>query len=127
MENKKIVVALGRNAFGNTFPKQQERVKKAAKAIADLVKNKRIDGITALRDESDREGMRVVIELRHDVNPSIMLNKLFKHTELQSSFGIIMLALVKNEPKVLSLDKMLHYYLEHQEEVVTRRTQYDLG
>ena len=100
---------------------------KLIEKIADLVKNKRIDGITALRDESDREGMRVVRELRHDVNPSIMLNKLFKHTELQSSFGIIMLALVKNEPKLLSLDKMLHYYLEHQEKVVTRRTQYDLG
>jgi len=95
--------------------------------IAELTKSKRLDGITALRDESDREGMRVVIELRHDINPQVMLNKLYKHTELQSSFGIIMLALYKNEPKILSLNDMLKYYIEHQEDVVTRRTKYDLG
>ena len=95
--------------------------------IAELVKLKKLDGITALRDESDREGMRVVIELRNDVNPNIMLNKLYKHTQMQDSFGIIMLALVNNQPKVLSLTEMLKHYIKHQEEVVTRRTQYDLN
>ena len=95
--------------------------------IAELVKLKKLDGITALRDESDREGMRVVIELRNDVNPNIMLNKLYKHTQMQDSFGIIMLALVNNEPKVLSLTEMLKHYIAHQEEVVTRRTKYDLN
>ncbi len=95
--------------------------------IAELVKLKKLDGITALRDESDREGMRIVIELRHDINPNVMLNKLYKHTQLQDSFGIIMLSLVNNEPKILSLTEMLHYYIEHQEEVVTRRTRYDLN
>lgn len=95
--------------------------------IAELVKLKKLDGITALRDESDREGMRVVIELRSDVNPNIMLNKLYKHTQMQDSFGIIMLALVNNEPKVLGLVDMLKYYIKHQEEVVTRRTKYDLN
>ncbi|MCR5670267.1 MAG: DNA gyrase subunit A [Butyrivibrio sp.] len=95
--------------------------------IAELVKLKKLDGITALRDESDREGMRVVIELRSDVNPNIMLNKLYKHTQMQDSFGIIMLALVNNEPKVLSITEMLKHYIKHQEEVVTRRTKYDLN
>ncbi|SFC84887.1 DNA gyrase subunit A [Butyrivibrio sp. YAB3001] len=95
--------------------------------IAELVKLKKLDGITALRDESDREGMRVVIELRNDVNPNIMLNKLYKHTQMQDSFGIIMLALVNNEPKVLSITEMLKHYIKHQEEVVTRRTKYDLN
>ncbi len=95
--------------------------------IAELVKLKKLDGITALRDESDREGMRVVIELRNDVNPNIMLNKLYKHTQMQDSFGIIMLALVNNEPKVLSITEMLKHYIAHQEEVVTRRTKYDLN
>ena len=95
--------------------------------IAELVKLKKLDGITALRDESDREGMRVVIELRNDVNPNIMLNKLYKHTQMQDSFGIIMLALVNNEPKILSITDMLKHYIAHQEEVVTRRTKYDLN
>ena len=95
--------------------------------IAELVKEKKIDGITDLRDESDREGMRVVIELRRDVNANIILNQLYKHTQLQDTFGIINLALVNNEPKVMSLLDMLKYYLKHQEEVVTRRTQYDLN
>ncbi len=95
--------------------------------IADLVKEKKLDGITALRDESDREGMRIVIELRRDVNANVMLNKLYKHTQLQDSFGIIMLALVNNEPKVLTLTEMLTHYIKHQEDVVTRRTQYDLN
>ncbi len=95
--------------------------------IADLVKNKKIEGITDLRDESDREGMRVVIELRHDANPNIVLNHLYKHTQLQDTFGITMLALVNNQPKVMNLLDILLYYLRHQEDVVTRRTQYDLN
>ena len=94
--------------------------------IAELHKTKKIDGITELRDESDREGMRIVIELRRDVNANILLNQLFKHTQLQDTFGVIMLALVDNEPKVMNLLQMLEFYLKHQEEVVTRRTQYDL-
>ena len=95
--------------------------------IAELVRDKKIDGITGLRDESDREGMRIVIELRHDVNPNVMLNHLFKHTQLQDTFGVIMLALVGNEPKVMNLGEILNYYIEHQEDVVTRRTKYDLN
>ena len=95
--------------------------------IAELHKSKKIDGITELRDESDREGMRIVIELRRDVNANVLLNQLFKHTQLQDTFGVIMLALVNNEPKVMSLLEMLEHYLKHQEEVVTRRTQYDLN
>lgn len=95
--------------------------------IADLVKEKKIDGITELRDESDRSGMRIVIELRRDVNANVLLNQLYKHTQLQDTFGVIMLALVKNEPKVLNLYDMLKYYLEHQKDVVRRRTQYDLN
>ena len=95
--------------------------------IADLVKDKRIDGITELRDESDRTGMRICIELRRDVNANVLLNQLYKHTQLQDTFGVIMLALVNNEPKVLNLKEMLVHYLSHQEEVVTRRTRYDLN
>ncbi len=95
--------------------------------IAELVRDKKIDGITELRDESNREGMRIVIELRRDANPTVLLNQLFKHTQLQDTFGVIMLALVNNEPKILNLLQMLDYYLKHQEEVVTRRTQYDLN
>ncbi len=95
--------------------------------IAGLVREKTIDGITDLRDESDRTGMRVVIELRRDVNPNIILNQLYKHTPLQQSFGVIMLVLVNNQPKILSLRQILEYYLEHQRDVVTRRTQYDLA
>ena len=95
--------------------------------IAELVKTKRIEGITDLRDESDREGMRIVIELRHDANPNIVLNRLFKHTQMQDTFGITMLALVNNEPKVMNLLDMLMHYLRHQEDVVTRRTRYDLN
>ena len=95
--------------------------------IAELVKDKKLDGITDLRDETNREGMRVVIELRKDVNPNIMLNNLFKHTQLQDTFGVIMLALVNNEPKVLNILEMLEHYLDHQKEVVTRRTKYDLN
>ncbi len=100
---------------------------KLVEKIAELVKDKRVEGITDLRDESDRSGMRVVIELRRDVNANIILNQLLKHTELQTSFGVIMLALVNNEPRILNLLDMLKYYLKHQEEVVTRRTKYDLN
>ena len=95
--------------------------------IAELVKLKKIDGITDLRDESDREGMRIVIELRRDVNANIVLNHLFKHTQMQDTFGIIMLALVNNENKVLNILDMLKAYIAHQEDVVTRRTKYDLN
>ena len=95
--------------------------------IAELVKEKRVDGITDLRDESDRSGMRIVIELRRDVNANVVLNQLLKHTQLQDTFGVIMLALVNNEPKVLNLLQMLNYYLDHQKDVVTRRTRYDLN
>ena len=95
--------------------------------IAELVKLKKIDGITDIRDESNREGVRVVIELRRDANANVILNQLFKHTQLQDTFGVIMLALVNNEPKVMNLLDMLTYYLKHQEEVVTRRTKYDLN
>jgi DNA gyrase subunit A len=95
--------------------------------MAELAKEKKIDGITDLRDESDRSGMRIVIELRRDVNANVILNQLLKHTQLQDTFGVIMLALVNNEPRVLNLMQMLKLYLEHQKEVVTRRTQYDLN
>lgn len=95
--------------------------------IAELVKLKKIDGITDLRDESDRDGMRIVIELRRDANANVIMNQLYKHTQMQDTFGIIMLALVNNEPKVMNLLDMLTYYLAHQEEVVTRRTQYELN
>ena len=95
--------------------------------IAELVRDKKIDGITDLRDESDRQGMRICIELRRDVNPNVVLNLLYKHTQLQDTFGVIMLALVDNQPKVLNLYEMLNYYLIQQEEVVTRRTKYDLN
>ncbi|WP_113672976.1 DNA gyrase subunit A [Vallitalea guaymasensis] len=94
--------------------------------IAELVKLKKIEGISDLRDESDRKGMRVVIELKRDANANVILNQLYKHTQLQDTFGINMLALVKNEPKILNLKQMLVYYLEHQKEVVTRRTKYEL-
>lgn len=95
-------------------------------SIADLVREKRIDGITDLRDESDRNGMRIVIELRRDVNPNVVLNNLYKHTALQSNFGVNMLALVNKEPKTMNIKEMLYYYLEHQKEVIRRRTEYDL-
>ena len=95
--------------------------------IAELVKLKKIDGITDIRDESNREGVRVVIELRKDANANVILNQLYKHTQLQDTFGVINLALVNNEPKVMTLLEMLQYYLKHQEDVVTRRTKYDLN
>ena len=95
--------------------------------IAELVREKKIDGITALEDQSNREGMRICIELRRDVNANVILNQLYKHTQLQDTFGVIMLALVDNEPKVLNILDMLKHYLKHQEEVITRRTQYELN
>ena len=95
--------------------------------IAEMVRDKKIDGITDLRDESSREGMRICIELRRDVNPNVVLNQLYKHTQLQDTFGVIMLALVDNQPRVMNLNEMLGYYLKHQEEVVTRRTKYELN
>ncbi|SMO93723.1 DNA gyrase subunit A [Melghirimyces algeriensis] len=99
---------------------------KLVEKIAELVRDKKIDGITDLRDESDRNGMRVVIELRRDVNPKVLLNNLYKHTNLQTSFGVNMLALVDGKPLVLNLKQVLHHYLEHQVEVIRRRTQHDL-
>ena len=95
--------------------------------IAELVRDKKIDGITELSDQSSREGMRVCIELRRDANANVILNQLYKHTQLQDTFGVIMLALVNNEPKVMNLLDMLNHYLDHQEEVVTRRTKYELN
>ena len=95
--------------------------------IAELVKDKKVDGITDLRDESNREGLRICIELRRDVNANVIMNRLLKHTQLQDTFGVIMLALVNNEPRILNLQQILEYYLKHQEDVVTRRTKYDLN
>ena len=100
---------------------------KLIEKISELHRDKKVDGITDLRDETSREGMRVCIELRRDVNPNVVLNQLYKHTQLQDTFGVIMLALVNNEPVVMNLLQMLKYYLKHQEEVVTRRTKYDLN
>lgn len=94
--------------------------------IAQLVRDKQIEGITALNDESDRGGMRIVIDLRRDANANVILNQLYKHTQLQDSFGVIMLALVDGKPKILNLKEVLHYYIAHQEDVITRRTRYDL-
>lgn len=108
------------------LPYQVNKAKLVEK-IAELVRDKKIEGITDLRDESDRNGMRVVIELRRDVNPRIILNNLYKHTTLQTSFGVNMLALVKGQPQVLNLKQMLSHYLDHQIEVITRRTQFDLN
>ena len=94
--------------------------------IADLVRDKQIEGITDLRDESDRNGMSIVIELRRDANADVVLNQLYKHTSLQETFGVIMLALVDGQPQVLNLKEVLHYYIKHQEDVITRRTRYEL-
>ena len=96
-------------------------------SMADLVKNKKVEGITAIRDESSREGMRIVIELKKDTNPNVILNRLYKHTALQSSFSMIMLALVNGEPKILNLYQILDEYLKHQKVVITRRTKFDLN
>lgn len=95
--------------------------------IAEYVRDKKIEGISDLRDESDREGMRIVIELKRDSNPKVVLNNLYKHTQLQTTFGVINLALVNGEPKVLNLREMIYYYLEYQKEIIVRRTKYDLN
>ena len=108
------------------IPYQQNKARLIEK-IADLTREKKLDGITDLRDESDRTGMRIVIELRRDVKPQVVLNNLFKHTGLQSSFGVITLALVDGQPKVLNLREVIRLYLEHQREVIRRRTQFDLN
>lgn len=107
------------------LPYQVNKAKLVEK-IADLVKDKKVVGISDLRDESDRKGMRVVVELKRDANPNVILNQLYKHTQLQDSFGINMLALVNKEPQILNIKQMLEYYLEHQKDVVTRRTKYEL-
>ena len=107
------------------IPYQVNKAKLVEK-IAELVHEKKVDGISDLRDESSRSGMRIVIELKKDVNANVVLNNLYKHTQLQDTFGVIMIALVDGEPKVLNLRQMIYYYLEHQKEVVTRRTQFDL-
>ncbi len=117
----------GKNRIIVTELPYQVNKARLVEQIAGLVREKTIDGITDLRDESDRKGMHVVIELRRDVNPNIILNQLYKHTPLQQSFGVIMLVLVNNQPKVLSLRQILEYYLEHQRDVVTRRTQFELA
>ena len=100
---------------------------KLIEKIAEMVHEKTVDGISDIRDESDRNGMRIVIELKRDVNANVVLNTLYKHTQLQDTFGVIMLALVDGEPKVLSLRQVIHHYIEHQEDVIRRRTQYDLN
>ena len=107
------------------IPYQVNKAKLVEK-IAELVHEKKVDGISDLRDESSRSGMRIVIELKKDINANVVLNNLYKHTQLQDTFGVIMIALVDGEPKVLNLRQMIYYYLEHQKEVVTRRTQFDL-
>lgn len=109
----------------NEIPYQVNKSRLIEK-IADLVRDKKVEGISDLRDESDRKGMRIVIELKKDANPNIILNRLYKHTQLQDTFSIILLALVNGEPKVLSLYEMIHHYLMHQKDIVTKRTQYDL-
>ncbi|MFT9496980.1 DNA gyrase subunit A [Anaerosolibacter sp.] len=108
------------------IPYQVNKAKLIEK-IAELVRDKKIEGISDLRDESDRTGMRIVIELKRDANPNVVLNKLYKHTQMQDTFSIIMIALVNGEPKVLNLQEMIYHYLEHQKDVVTRRTKYDLA
>lgn len=107
----------------NEIPYQVNKARLVEK-IAELVKDKKIEGISDLRDESDRRGMRIVVELKKDANPNVILNLLYKHTQMQESFGVIMLALVNNEPKVLNLAQVIFYYLEHQKDVITRRTRY---
>ncbi len=114
------------NIIVREIPYQVNKSKLIEK-IHELAKNKDIDGITGVRDESDREGMRIAIELRKDANPKVILNQLYKRTQMQTTFGVINLALVNGEPKVLSLKELLYYYLEHQKEVVTRRTRFDLA
>lgn len=117
----------GKNKIVVTEIPYQVNKAKLIEKIAQLVRDKKIDGISDLRDESDREGMRIVIELKRDANPHVTLNSLYKQTQLQTTFGVIMLALVDKEPKILNLKQVLEYYLEHQKEIITRRTQFDLN
>lgn len=117
----------GKNRIVVTEIPYQVNKARLIEKIAELARDKKIDGITDLRDESDRKGMRIVIELRRDVNPQVILNQLYKNTQLQDNFGVIMLALVNGMPQVLTLKQMLNYYIDHQEIVVTRRTKYDLA
>ncbi len=114
------------NIIVNEIPYQVNKAR-LIKKIAELVKDKKIEGISDLRDESDRRGMSIVIEIRRDANPQVVLNQLYKHTQMQDSFGVIMLAIVDGEPLVLNLKQMLFYYLEHQKDVIVRRTRFDLN
>jgi DNA gyrase subunit A len=116
----------GKNRILVTEIPYQVNKARLVEKIAELVRDKTVDGITDLRDESDRKGMRIVIELRRDVNPDVVLNQLYKHTQLQDAFGIIMLALVNGHPRVLNLYEVLNYYLEHQKDVIIRRTTFEL-
>lgn len=116
----------GKNRIVITEIPYQVNKSKLIENMADLVKNKRIDGISDIRDESDRDGMRIVVELKRDANANITLNQLYKHTRMQDTFGVIMLTLVDNEPKVLNLKQMLVHYLKFQEEILTRRTKFEL-
>ncbi len=117
----------GRNAIIVTELPYQVNKARLVEKIADLVRDKKVEGIVDLRDESDREGIRVVIEVRRDVNINVLVNKLFKHTQLEDSFGINMLGLVHGQPRVLNLKQIMEYYVEHRQEVITRRTRYDLN
>ncbi len=117
----------GKNRIVVTEIPYQVNKARLIEKIAELARDKKIDGITDLRDESDRKGMRIVIELRRDVNPQVILNQLYKNTQLQDNFGVIMLALVNGMPQILTLKQMLNHYIDHQEAVVTRRTKYDLA
>jgi len=117
----------GKNRIIVTELPYQVNKARLVEKIADLVREKQIEGITALNDESDRTGMRIVVDLRRDANANVILNQLYKHTQLQDSFGVIMLALVDGKPKVLNLKQVLHYYIAHQEDVITRRTKYELA
>ena len=116
----------GKNRIVVTEIPYQVNKARLIEKIAELARDKKIDGITDLRDESDRKGMRIVIELRRDVNPQVILNQLYKNTQLQDNFGVIMLALVDGMPKILTLKQALNHYIDHQEDVVTRRTKHDL-
>ncbi|MBP5154432.1 MAG: DNA gyrase subunit A [Lachnospiraceae bacterium] len=120
-------MANGKHRIVFTEPPYEVNPEKAIKDIADLVKDKKIDGITELRNESNKDGIRLCVELRRDANPNLVLNQIYKHTELLTSYGVIMLALVNGEPKVMNLQQVLFHYLAHQEDVVTRRTKYDLN
>ena len=120
-------MANGKHRIVFTEPPYEVNPEKALKDIADLVKEKKIDGISELRNESSKDGIRLCVELRRDANPNLILNQIYKHTELLTTYGVIMLALDKGQPKVMNLEQVLHAYLDHQEEVVTRRTKYDLN